>query len=149
MRWLKYLLVLGFAVAFSARAESAKIVKVLPQFLDAQGQHALGPSLYARDAYQAQLRKTPKLRAGLRFEIQWKASGYHDLKLRLEARGNHASQPRQIMLEQPAKKGGLFGNWTTIKLEGDAYKDFGELTSWRATLWSGDQQVGEQKSFLW
>ena len=36
-----------------------------------------------------------------------------------------------------------------IKLEGEEYKKFGELVAWRVTLWDGDKQVGEQKSFLW
>jgi hypothetical protein len=36
-----------------------------------------------------------------------------------------------------------------MRFDGDAYKQFGEVTAWRVSLWSGDQLLGEQKSFLW
>lgn len=149
MRWMKLLLLLAFTAAGAAHAESAKIVKVLPYLLDAQGRHTLKPSLYDRDYYQAQLRKNPGLRGGLRFDVQWRSRGYANVKLRVEARGNLASQPTQITLEQPVKKGGLFGNWSSIALDAEACKKFGDLTAWRATLWNGDKQIAEQKSFLW
>ncbi len=44
------------ATAWSATAAPAKVIKVLPHFLDQKGRHALSPSLYDRDAYQAHLR---------------------------------------------------------------------------------------------
>ena len=53
------------------------------------------------------------------------------------------------MLEEPVKPGGILSKWSLLKLTGEAYKDFGDLASWRATLWEGDQQVAEQRSFLW
>jgi hypothetical protein len=34
-------------------------------------------------------------------------------------------------------------------IDGENYKNFGELVAWRVTLWAGDQLLGEQKSFLW
>ena len=43
----------------AAHAGSAKVLKVLPHFLDEKGRMALNPSLYARDAYQGYLRQTP------------------------------------------------------------------------------------------
>ncbi|MCX6905707.1 MAG: hypothetical protein NTW03_19945 [Verrucomicrobia bacterium] len=149
MRWMKYVALLWLLAAGAAQAESAKIVKVLPYFLDEKGRHALKPSLYERDAYQALLRKKPNLRSGLRFEVQWKASGLKDISLRVEARGNLKGQAQAVVLEEPVKKKGLFGHWSSLCLKDEAYKKLGELTAWRATLWSGGHQVAEQKSYLW
>jgi hypothetical protein len=141
--------VVWLLAAVVAHAESARIVKVLPFYLDQKGHHALRPSLYDRDAYQAHLRKNPALVSALRFDVQWKASGVKDLKLRVEARGSKNGQPQQAMVETPAKKKGLFGHWTSATLEGEAFKNLGKLTAWRATLWSEGKQVAEQASFLW
>lgn len=136
------------SLVISAQAESAKIVKVLPHFLDLQGRNALNPSLFDRDAYQAKLRGSPEERSALRFDVQWKARGYDDLTLRIEARGGTARQPQAITLERKVK-GRFFSRWTALKIEGEEYKRFGEMISWRASLWSGTNQVAEQKSFLW
>jgi len=139
------------AATISADAAAGRVIKVLPQFLDHQGRHALSPSLYDRDAYQAHLRKNPDLRTALRFEVQWKGKSANGaaLQLRVELRGTaHGNLPRQKILEQ-AVKPGLFSKWTALTLGGDEYKDFGEVAAWRVTLWAGDQLLGEQKSFLW
>jgi hypothetical protein len=40
----------------AAPAKPAKIVKVLPHYVDLEGRIALAPSLFERDAYQAVLR---------------------------------------------------------------------------------------------
>ena len=63
------LLVLGLAVT-TAQA-NPKISKVLPHWLDKQGRHTLSPSLFERDAYQAQLRANPDQRSGIRFDVKW------------------------------------------------------------------------------
>jgi len=44
---------------------------------------------------------------------------------------------------------GIFRKWTPLKLDGDEFKNFGSVVAWRATIWNGDQLLGEQKSFLW
>jgi hypothetical protein len=149
MRWLKLLVLLWLLPAAAALAESAQIVKVLPFYLDQKGHHALRPSLYERDAYQAHLRKHAALRSALRFVVRWKASGLEGLTLRVEMRGSKDGQPQRAKIEAPVENKGLFGRWTSATLEGEAYKALGDLTAWRATLWSGDQQVAEQKSYLW
>ncbi|MBI5384211.1 MAG: hypothetical protein HZA90_05935 [Verrucomicrobia bacterium] len=146
---MKLFALLCFAAAVTARAESARIIKVLPSFLDEKGRHALHPSLYERDAYQSKLRRNPQLRSALRFDVQWKVSGAEQVKIRVEARGNKEGQPQQAVIETTAKKPALFSRWTQLKLDGAAYKQFGELAAWRVTVWSGDQQLAEQKSFLW
>jgi hypothetical protein len=52
-------------------------------------------------------------------------------------------------VEETVKYRGVFSTWSRVSLSGEAYKQFGELSAWRATLWDGDQLVSEQKSFLW
>ena len=137
---------------FSAAAATGRVMKVLPHFLDLQGRHSLSPSLFDRDAYQAQLRKNPKQRSGLRFDVHWRATGVTGkLKLRAELRGTaQGTQPRQTTLETELAPGKSSANhWDSLLLGGEAFKDFGEVTAWRVTLWDGEQLVGEQKSFLW
>ena len=142
-------LVLGGAI--SATAAIGRVNKVLPHFLDAQGRHALSPSLFDRDAYQAKLREHPELRSGIRFDVNWRVRSVQttSFKLRLELRGiAKGNLPRLKTLEQEVK-GGVGARWTGIKLSGADYQDFGEVTAWRVTLWDGEQMIGEQKSFLW
>jgi hypothetical protein len=149
-----FILLALMTFAVSAVAESSgRILKVLPQFLDLQGRHALSPSLYDRDAYQAHLRAQPEERSGLQFNVRWKASVPRDSKLtlRVEMRGGIGADgitPQARTLERDVKRR-TFACWNTIALTGDDYKSFGELTAWRVTLWDGDQLLGEQKSFLW
>jgi hypothetical protein len=149
MRWIAILVGLGLLAAVAARADSARVVKVLPYYLDQQGHHALRPSLYERDAYQSLLRRNPALVSTMRFDVQWKASGFKNLTLRIEARGTKDGQPQQTVVETPAKRKGLFGCWTSAVLPGEAYRKLGQLNAWRATLWSEGRQVAEQMSFLW
>lgn len=142
------------AAAPSATAATGRVIKVLPQFLDLSGRHALSPSLYERDAYQAQLRLHPEQRSTMRFDIQWKSKGATaaPLKLRIELRGaaiHPNSPPAEITLEQPVKPGGWFSHWTTLTLSRKDYQALGSVTAWRATLWEGDRLLGEQKSFVW
>lgn len=130
-------------------AASARLVKVLPQFTDLQGRVALNPSLYERDAYQALLRNSPEKRSGLQFAVQWGSRDTTRALLRIELRGNRGKLGTRATLEMPVKYRGLFTSWTKISLTGDAYRDFGELSAWRATLREGDKLLAEQKSFLW
>lgn len=148
--WIKLLvLALGLGVATSADAAQARIIKVLPHLIDHQGRHTLSPSLYERDAYQAELRRQPELASALRFDVQWKGVGLKrdGLKLRLELRVS--GEPSTIILEESVKPKGLFSHWNSLKLEGEAFKLAGKVTAWRATLWQGEEMVAEQKSFLW
>ena len=55
-----------------ASAATGRVVKTLPHFLDLEGRNSVSPSLYDRDAYQAQLRLHPELRSGIRFDILWR-----------------------------------------------------------------------------
>ena len=148
---MKLLLPLAWLVwsGFSANGAAPKLMKVLPQYLDREGRHTVSPSLYDRDAYQAHLRRHPEERSGIQFAIQWKARNSTPLMLRVDMRGALDKQPTTALLEAPVQHRGVFSNWSSPKLAGTHYKEFGELLAWRATLWDGGQQVAEMKSFLW
>lgn len=135
-------------LAAAAQGAEARIAKVLPHYLDLKGRHALRPSLYERDAYQAELRKNPAKCSGLRFDIQWKGRGLKNPQLRVEARGYKDGQNTQASGEGPARKQ-LLDSWSSVTLTGDDFRRLGTLVAWRATLWSDGVQVGEQRSFLW
>ncbi|MDD5141375.1 MAG: hypothetical protein PHY43_14085 [Verrucomicrobiales bacterium] len=151
-RLLMILLLLGSPLAASAAdAATGRVVKVLPLFLDLKGHAAISPSLFDRDAYQAYLRQHTNEISAVRFDVLWSASHADKggLKLRLELRGTGPdSLPRQTTLEKTVTPH-FFRHWTSFTLGGDDLKKFGDVTSWRATLWSGDRMIGEQKSFLW
>ena len=132
-----------------AEQATAKIIKVLPQFLDREGRNSTAPSLYARDAYQAMLRNRPNLRSGMQFAVQWKAHNLKTLSLRVEMRGMRTNEATTATLEMPVSKHGWFSTWSNAILEGDKYKEFGDLRAWRVTLWNGNEQLAEQTSFLW
>ena len=142
------LLTLIFLGSFlSTHAAEGKIVKVLPFFLDHAGQIAKSPSLFDRDAYQAYLRAHTNEVSGLRYDVQCKAD--EKLKLRLELRSTGTDSKPKIKTIESAVASGSFNNWTEVKFTGDDYKNFGAIVAWRATLWNGDKQLSEQKSFLW
>lgn len=137
------------ASALLAHAADGKVLKVLPHFLDQQGRHALSPSLFERDAYQAHLRKHPAEVSALRFDVEWSAPrSAAGLKLRVEARGGQvAGQPKVI--EVPVKADRFGSTWASATLDKAAYEQLGSVTAWRVTLWESDRQLAEQKSFLW
>lgn len=130
---------------------SGRIVKVLPHFLDQQGRHALSPSLYERDAYQAVLRAHPEKRSGIRYDIEWKAKHARaaDLRLRLELVTASTSKDAPVVIETPVKAKSGWGRWTKIKLDGDAYRKTGEVMAWRVQLLDAGRAIAAQQSFLW
>ena len=142
------LLVLFLIFPLFAEAATAKIKKVLPHYIDKDGRHTLSPSLYERDAYQAEMRRKPELRSGLRFDVQWKGTHKVPMILRVELRGlkEHTATTADIQSEI---RGGWFSKWSSATLSGNAYADFGELVAWRTSVWAGDQLLAEQRSFLW
>jgi len=146
----RLLLLLVLALALPAQgAASGKVIKVLPQLLDLEGRHALSPSLYDRDAYQAELRAHPEKQSGMRFATHWKATSGATLKLRIELRGSHLGRATKALIEETVRHKGWFGSWSHPAIRGDAFRQLGELTAWRASLWDGEILVAEQKSFLW
>jgi hypothetical protein len=135
--------------SLAAPVPSARLVKVLPHFVDQRGRIALSPSLYERDAYQAQLRKNPSQQGGMRFDVQWKSSSTNRFLLRLELRGNKANVGTTLTLQQSVKYTGFFSTWSRLPITKDAHTALGELSAWRATMWDGERLLAEQKSFLW
>ncbi|MBC8002150.1 MAG: hypothetical protein H7X97_06140 [Opitutaceae bacterium] len=146
-----FLIAAGLLFSLEARALDGRVSKVLPQFIDLEGRHALSPSHFERDAYQVKLRENPALRKGLFFRVKWSAepSDWTQVRLRVEARGMKGSVLQSRILEQSVRKHGWFGSWTTLKIDAEAYQGFGDLVAWRVTLWEDNVLLGEQKSFLW
>lgn len=142
-------LFLLFTLLLAGCSSTPKVVKVLPHFLDHEGRIALDPSLYERDAYQAQLRVQPVERSGLQFDIQWSAPEAGPLKLLVEMRGSLSNRVTTARLELPVQPGSPWSRWARTALSGDAYARFGELSAWRVTLWKGEAMVADQRSFLW
>jgi hypothetical protein len=153
MRWFGRILVAGATLwlAGTVAAAPIKIIKVLPQYLDAEGRHSLSPSLYDRDAYQDGLRKSPDRQAGMRFAVQWKVprAERDSLQLRLELRGSKAYGTTPMILVQPLKRTGWPECWTQIGVDKEAFQKLGNVIAWRVTLCRGNQVLAEQKSFLW
>ena len=138
--------------ADAAAPVRGQVMKVLPLLLNLKGRDALSPSLYDRDAYQMYLRMHTNEISAVRYDVLWKVSGPADapVKIRVELRAIAADGGPVLMnLEAPAGKPGWFGRWTTLLLAGEDYQKMSHVVAWRATLWSGDQLLGEQKSFLW
>ena len=139
--------VILLSAGLAAQAASNKIIKVLPHYLDLKGRQSLAPSLFERDAYQAQLRKHPEQRSTMRFDVQWKAKGvdWSRLKMKVELRGSIKSG----VVEQAITRHGWWSYWIALTLDKQTYVDLGDIVAWRVTLWEGDTQLAEQKSFLW
>ncbi|HAM73874.1 MAG TPA: hypothetical protein DCM86_19760 [Verrucomicrobiales bacterium] len=127
-----------------------RIVKVLPHWLDREGRHTLAPSLLERDAYQAVLRKDPSRRGGLRFDVQCRAlPSDPQLTLRIEARGTRDRKATLLKTEKTFGPRERSRSWQPVTLSPEQFNTLGDLVAWRATLWSGDKMLAEEKSFLW
>lgn len=138
------------ATLTAAEGATGNIIKALPHFLDEKGRHTLQPSLFERDAYQAELRQHPERCSGMRFDVQWKA---RDLKngnprLKLEIRASNLPAREAAVFEQTGTPR-LFSSWTGLSVTGADFKRLGSVLAWRITLWDGNEQIAEQKSFLW
>ncbi|MEY4692456.1 MAG: hypothetical protein RIT19_2781 [Verrucomicrobiota bacterium] len=129
--------------------EDARLIKVLPHWVDHQGRHALSPSLYERDAYQAELRQHPEQRAGMQYEVLWKASRRVSgpLRLRLELRGAEGGVTET--LETEVKRGFLGRRWSRVVVPPEQYRRLGNVTAWKATLVESGKPLAEARSFLW
>jgi len=136
---------------FAADVVTGRVIKLLPFLLDQQGRDSTSPSLFDRDAYQAHLRGHTNEVSGVRFDVQWKAvkATAEKLKVRVEVRGVGEGGTPRLKTFEAGVAAGFFSKWTTFTLAGGDFKDFGAVVAWRATLWNGQQLLGEQKSFLW
>ena len=145
------LLTLGMTAACQGAEVSGRIVKVLPFLLDQQGQNAISPSLFDRDAYQAHLRDHTNEVSGLRFDVQWKATKApgEKLALLLQMRSIGTNNLPQVKTIEVALPPGRQHQWTEIPLTGPEYQSLGHLVAWRVTLWNDEQELDGQSSFLW
>jgi len=153
-RALQILLLSGLLLpASAASAASGRVIKVLHEFLYKEGRTALSPSLYERDADQAQLRMHPERRSGLRFYVQWTSKGalWRPLVLKLELRGRSTGNlPQQLVLEEPLSNLHThLTRWSGITLTHEQFEQLGAVNAWRVSLWEGDKLLGTQQSFLW
>jgi hypothetical protein len=149
--WIICCLTVSLGSAVASGPVSGRVIKLLPFLLDKQGRDSTSPSLFDRDAYQLHLRQHPKEISAIRLDVQWKAVKAPDekLKIRVEVRGvTHDGSPTLKTFESPVVAGN-FSRWSKFSLSGDEYRQFGSVVAWRATLWNGEELVGEAKSFLW
>ena len=145
-----WILLLCLLASASVSAGEARIIKVLPHLIDAQGRNSLSPSLFERDAYQLHLRDHPEEVAGLRFDVQLKAKRSSEpLKLRLEIRGSNLGMAEVRTFETSVEPKRWFSTWAGIILGPKVQEEIGSVIAWRATLWDGTEMVAELDSFLW
>lgn len=155
-------LILALAAGCShppSRSADARIIKVLPSLLDAEGRASLHPSLYERDAYQAFLRKASDKVSGLRFDILWRAraaSGQGPAKplvLKLELRGSAqgaaARGGNTLVVERPIAGSQAGRRWSQVVLGPEEFRRVGEVSAWRATLLADERVLASTQSFLW
>ena len=135
----------------SLEAASARIIKVLPHYLDLKGRHTLSPSLYERDAYQLELRSNMERVSTVRFDINWSSKGIskENLKIRIQVRGSETKIGQEVVIDEKDLKTKLFGSWAKIKVDEETFKKVGKLVAWRVSIWDGDTEVTSQQSFLW
>jgi hypothetical protein len=135
--------------AMSAWGAEARIVKALPHFLDKEGRHTLHPSLFERDGYQAYLRAHPEICSGMRFDVQWKGRKVENGQIKLEVRGANTPPRQTETFSTSLKSSGYFSRWSSLRIAAEDFKRTGSIIAWRISLWEGDQQLAEKKSFLW
>lgn len=146
------LLVFLFAVclALSAEASRAKAIKVFRFLVDAEGRHALSPSLLDRDAYQAHLREHPAKISGLRFVIRWKRQSKAQPSIRVEVRHGNGNTIGEFSKIAPVKvRKTRRSQWHQITISGGEYARLGKVIAWRVSLWDGETMLAQEESFLW
>lgn len=122
------------------------LVKVLPNFLDEEGQHTDGVTLLHRDSYQKVLWDNPKLVRGVRYDVNWYGSG--EVLLRLELRSSKAGV-KPMKVEEKISASVPRSHWTGMTLDEATYKKFGQPQAWRISIWKEGEELAQLKSFLW
>ncbi|MBX3734400.1 MAG: hypothetical protein KF791_17630 [Verrucomicrobiae bacterium] len=127
------------------------IRKVLPHLVDTKGRISVAPGLFDRSAYQQHLRENPSKISAVRFDIQWAAprSVRDQLTLRMELRTARGEPGMIRTIEAPTRDNRRLGGWSSVLLDGDQYREGGEVLAWRAVLLDGAVELAEQRSFLW
>ncbi|HMO64343.1 MAG TPA: hypothetical protein PKE47_03810, partial [Verrucomicrobiota bacterium] len=132
-----------------ACAGGPRIVKVLPLLLDEQGRSAPDPSLFERDAYQAELRAAPERVSGVRFEVLTRrVPRGRPVTVRLALRGGAAAEAQVVEVPWAGRGAGV-GRWTKVFITGDDYRRLGRVVAWRASLHDEAGELAHASSFLW
>ena len=144
------LLVTLFCV-FPANAGSVKIFKVLPHYLDKEGRHALSPSLFERDWYQALLKADPEKCSTVRFDVQWRntLSDLNDLNIVIEVRGSKQGEDTIIVTEKLSPKKSIWSRWKKVKIPEKDFLKIEGINAWRVIIRDGETNLREYRSFLW
>lgn len=138
------------AVTLPAQAAEQRVIKVLPHLLDKNGKHAVSPSLFDRDAYQAWLRQHPAEQSGIRYDVQWKSKEAGEFKLKLELVGRaEKGEIRRKTIETEVTLRNPKSLWSGIRFTGTDFKLFGPIIAWRVSVWQNETMLAKQQSFLW
>ncbi|MCF7668923.1 MAG: hypothetical protein K9N48_04005 [Verrucomicrobia bacterium] len=154
MRLVISALLLAVAVLSAASGQDGTtgIIKVLPHLLDLEGNNALSPSLFERDAYQAYLREHSEECSTIRFDVQWKQTEEtvsKKLTLRLELRGNKLGFDKPVVTETKVTPPGWFSKWSSLTLDEKVFEDLGGIMAWRVRIIDGERVLAEKHSFMW
>lgn len=138
------------ATKIPTQAAEQRVIKVLPHLLDKNGRHAVSPSLFDRDAYQAWLRQHPVEQSGIRYDVQWKSKEAGEYKLKLELVGRaEKGEIRRKTVEKEVTLRNPKSLWSGISFTGTEFKVFGPIIAWRVSVWQGKTMLAKQQSFLW
>lgn len=121
-------------------------------YLDKNGRHAISPSLYDRDAYQAWLRSHRDKIDGICFDVLWNAkrcAKEMELVVELVTTVNPKVDPLVIRKKILPPRLGFLGKWTRIELKGEDFVKEGDILAWRVMIIADGQPIAEERSFLW
>ena len=152
MRLLVFIFAVCFGLGSAAESSHAKAIKVFRFLVDAEGRHALSPSLLDRDAYQAHLREHPTKVSGLRFVIQWRRRSESPTRpsIRIEVRHGNGNTIGEFSKTAPIKvRKTRRSQWHRITISGEEYARLGKVIAWRVSLWDGETMLTQEESFLW
>jgi hypothetical protein len=128
------------------RLSGTGIIKVLPHYLDNEGQHTDGPTLLHRDVYQRKLKGNPELVHGMRYDVNWRGEG--EVTLRLELR-SYKDKSKSMQVEKTVELGRVRSQWTPILIDEKTYRSLDHAGAWRVSLWHGKEMLDERVSFFW
>ncbi len=145
------ILLLTLFCVLPANAGSVKIFKVLPHYLDKEGRHALDPSLFERDRYQALLKAHPEKCSTVRFDVLWRntLSDIDDLNIFIEVRGTKQGEKTITFTGKLPPKKSVWSKWKKISIPEETFLKIEGINAWRVIIRDGETNLREYRSFLW
>jgi hypothetical protein len=145
------MLVMTLFCVLPANAGSVKIFKVLPHYLDKEGRHALSPSLFERDRYQALLKANPEKCSTVRFDVLWRntLSDIDDLNIVIEVRGSKQGENTFAVTEKLTPKKSIWSKWKKVNIPEETFLKIEGINAWRVIIRDGETNLQEYCSFLW